>query len=164
MQVDTIRDLVRRGAARHPELACKLEHAAFIALFRAVSPELDGTWRVSSERDASTSYRVNLNAEPGTAFCTCQDSARHVGAECKHSLAAVMFSRALLGLERHQVFDAPDQQTLRRAVDHEQLATRGVDHDGIEPTPIAAARCVVSPVERDLAAQYERIVSRFEGA
>jgi len=36
MQVDTIRDLVRRGDTRHPtpELRCKLEHAAFIALFR----------------------------------------------------------------------------------------------------------------------------------
>lgn len=100
MQVDTIRDLVRRGATRHPELRCKIEHAACIALFRQVSPELDGTWCVGSERDATTSYRVNLNAEPGTAYCTCQDSQRRLGDECKHSLAAVMFSRALLGLER----------------------------------------------------------------
>jgi len=141
MQVDAIRDLVRRGAARHPELRCKLEHAAFIALFRQVSPELDGTWCIGSERDATTSYRVNLNAELGTAYCSCQDSLRHAGDECKHSLAAVMFSRALLGLERHQVFDEPIA-----------LVTNG-------PT-----RVVPIDVDRDNgAATYDRI-SRFEGA
>ena len=142
MQVDTIRDLVRRGAARHPELRCKLEHAAFIALFRQVSPELDGTWCVGSERDATTSYRVNLNAEPGTAYCSCQDSQRHAGDECKHSLAAVMFSRALLGLERHQVFDETPPA----------------------PTPLPVARIAITESDRNGAATYDRIFSRFEGA
>ena len=99
----TIRDLVTRGSSRHPELRCELEHAAFIVLFRTVSPELDGTWTVGSEHEPSTSYKVNLNADG--AFCTCQDSVRRPGEECKHSLAAVMLSRALVGLERHRVFD-----------------------------------------------------------
>jgi hypothetical protein len=104
MTIDsTIHDLVARGSARHPELRCKLEHAAFIVMFRAVSPELDGTWTVGSEREPNTSYTVNLNADG--AFCTCQDSTRHPGQECKHSLAAVMLSRALVGLERHPMFD-----------------------------------------------------------
>src|SRR5690349_16678163 len=102
MEVDTIRSLVQRGAARHPELASRLEHAAFIALFRRVAPELDGTWTVASENDAGTTHRVTLDAP---TFCTCQDSQRHPGQECKHSLATVMVARALVGLERHRVFD-----------------------------------------------------------
>lgn len=38
MDVETIRDLVRRGAARHPELTCKLERAAFITMFSPGQP------------------------------------------------------------------------------------------------------------------------------
>jgi hypothetical protein len=98
-----VRVLVARGSARHPELASRLEKAAFLLLFRTVQPQLDGTWTVGSERDASKTYTVNLNAN--RAYCTCEDSLRRPGLECKHSLAAVLLSRALLGLEKHRVFD-----------------------------------------------------------
>jgi ATP-dependent exoDNAse (exonuclease V) alpha subunit len=69
-------------ARLNPELAGRLEHAAFIALFRQVAPELDAS-----------------------SFCSCLDSQRRPGQECKHSLAALMVARALVGLERQLVFD-----------------------------------------------------------
>src|SRR5215471_19284310 len=102
MQVETVRALIARGTARHPELASRLERAAFIALFRHVGPELDGSWTVGSEHDPGKTYRVQLDA---ASFCTCQDSQHRPGQECKHSLAAVMVARALVGLERHPLFD-----------------------------------------------------------
>ena len=81
----------------------RLRARGFILMFRQRSPELDGTWTVGSGRDPDSSYRVNLNSDG--AFCACPDSTRHPCEECKHSLAAVMLSRALVGLERHRVFD-----------------------------------------------------------
>jgi hypothetical protein len=144
MQVDTIRELVARGAARHPELRCRLEHAAFIALFRPTVPQLDGSWLVGSEREPDRNYRVHLGAEPGASFCSCQDSQRHPGDECKHSLAALMVFRALadqLGMDRHVVFDEPSAP---------------------DPVPIGAPRIVLSTVERET--EYDRIFKRFEGA
>lgn len=131
MQVETIRELVQRGAERHPELRCKLEHAAFLALFRPTVPQLDGSWLVGSEREPDRTYRVRLDAGIGEAYCSCQDSQRHVGAECKHSLAALMVFRALadqLGMHQHTVFDETP-----------------------EPTPIGAAR----PAYEDVFARFE---------
>jgi hypothetical protein len=119
----TIRDLVARGSARHPELRGKLEHAAFLVLFRDIAPQLDGTWRVQSEHDGTT-YTVNLNSDG--PFCTCQDSHRHPGEECKHSLAAVMLSRALVGLERHTVFDAPTPVAWETVDDRDYRAEQDV--------------------------------------
>jgi hypothetical protein len=57
-----------------------------------------------AEHDPAKSYRVQLDAP---SFCTCPDSQRRPGQECKHSLAAVMVARALVGLERHPLFDQP---------------------------------------------------------
>ena len=106
MAIDTtISDLVARGSARHPELRARLERAAFLVLFREVQPQLDGTWRVGSERDASKSYRVDLSADASDGYCDCPDSRRHPGDECKHSLAALILSRAVLGLDRHPCLD-----------------------------------------------------------
>ena len=139
--VDLLRELVDRGAARHPALRCKLEHAAFIALFRATTPQLDGSWLVGSEREPDRTYRVWLAAEPGAPFCSCQDSQRHPGDECKHSLAALMIFRALadqLGMGRHVVFDKVP-----------------------ELTPIAAQP--VASIKRD-SDEYDRIFKRFEEA
>jgi hypothetical protein len=110
----TIRDLVDRGASRHPELRTRLEHASLIVLFRTVSPRIDGTWSVGSECDPATTYTVDLNSSD--AYCTCRDSQYHLGAECKHSLAVVMLSRALIGLERHTIFDAAPTSPMPRMV------------------------------------------------
>jgi len=62
--------------------------------------------RSAARASRRTSYKVNLSADG--AFRTCQDSTCHPGEECKHSLAAVMLSRALVGLEQHNVFDQPE--------------------------------------------------------
>ena len=90
MQVETIRSWVQRGAAHHPELAGRLERAAFIILFREVSPEFDGTWRVGSERDPPTSYRVQLDARqiPAESAVRPQCCVDHFGRRARFSLRA----------------------------------------------------------------------------
>ncbi len=142
MQVETIRALIARGTARHPELASRLEHAAFIALFRQVAPELDGSWTVGSEHDPAKTYRVHLDA---ASFCSCQDSQHRPGQECKHSLAAVMVARALVGLERHPLFDQPargDERgaSRRRQLPCRRLATRRRAHPSCDAGPDTAGR------------------------
>lgn len=126
MDVETFRSLVARGSARHPELRGKLEHAAFIALFRPTVPQLDGTWLIGSEHELERTYRVHLDAAADEAYCTCQDSTRHVGEECKHSLAALMVFRALadqLGMQRHLVFDEPPTP-IAPALDYDRVFKR----------------------------------------
>jgi hypothetical protein len=133
MQVETIRSLVQRGASRHPELRCKLEHAAFISVFRAVTPQLDGSWLVASEREDGRLYTVRLNAEPGTSGCTCQDAQRREAQDCKHSLAVLMVFRALadeLGLERARSFFDGDQKPSESPTPIGAIASgTGIDDD-----------------------------------
>jgi hypothetical protein len=90
----TIRDLVARSSARHPELRSRLERAAMITLFRDVRLELDGSWSVGSECDPTKAYRVDARLTPA---CTCQDAQRHPGDFCKHDLAVGLLLWSTLG-------------------------------------------------------------------
>ena len=84
-----IRRLVEQGKAHRPELARRLDRAAFIVLLRSVEPT-DATaheYAVESDVEPGRSYRVN-----GT--CECPDYARAPGHWCKHRLAVALVERA----------------------------------------------------------------------
>ncbi len=92
----------------------------------------DGTWAIGSECDPRTSHTVNLSSD-GRAL----QLPGHLGQECEHSLAAVMLSRTLVGLERHRVFhEAPVPAPLGttngwHTIDDRDYAERrhGLKHD-----------------------------------
>jgi hypothetical protein len=84
VKVETIRDVVNRGKARHPELAGRMEKAAMLLLLRRVEPETEGVWRVEPEREPDRFYRVTADG------CECPDIARAPRGYCKHRIAVLL--------------------------------------------------------------------------
>jgi hypothetical protein len=77
----------------HPQAGARVDHAAFLAIFRTVergtSPSI---WWVDSETDPTTSYLVTVT--PRTRCCTCQDFARRGElTPCKHLLSVEIVQR-----------------------------------------------------------------------
>ena len=83
--VSTIRELVERGKARRPDLAARIERAAFIALFRRVEPRPDGAWLVESDAEIGRFHTVH-------GGCDCPD--RAPSNLCKHVLAVALLRAA----------------------------------------------------------------------
>jgi hypothetical protein len=92
VKVETIRDVVSRGKARHPELAGRMEKAAMLLILRRVEPETEGIWRVESEREPDRFYRVMPDG------CECPDIARAPRGYCKHRIAVLL----LLACREHE--------------------------------------------------------------
>jgi hypothetical protein len=84
VKVETMRDVMRRGQARYPELAGRMEKAAMLLVLRRVEPEDKGVWLVESEREAGRMYRVTPDG------CECPDIARAPHGLCKHHLAVLL--------------------------------------------------------------------------
>jgi hypothetical protein len=91
-----VKDLVARCVEQHPELRRRMEHAAFIAIFRIVRRRDRGDhisqtqWEVGSETDDGKLYAVHTTA----GSCTCPDYQRAPHGWCKHRLAVQLVVRA----------------------------------------------------------------------
>jgi hypothetical protein len=84
LTADTIRELVRRGAARNPLLRSRLERAAFIVLMRRIEDRPEGGHTVESDSEVGKAYIVHAGA------CECPDYWRAPEGYCKHRLAVMM--------------------------------------------------------------------------
>jgi len=82
--IERLRRLVEEGKRERPELASRLERAAFILLLRPILKEGDG-WRVGSE-DGRRWHAIQGGR------CSCQDF-QHRGGPCKHLLALELLAR-----------------------------------------------------------------------
>ncbi len=81
---------VARWAAKHPELAARLQRAA--ALVANVVPGYM-PYIFFVEGSEGASYIVRVNRAEKTSTCNCPDSSVR-GAHCKHRLAAALFDAA----------------------------------------------------------------------
>src|ERR687886_1616669 len=87
----TLREVLAKGQAAHPELACRMERAALIVVQRSISPAMApenhgvGYWVEAS--DGSREYWVTLDPRGYRGDrCTCPDY-RQRGGPCKHAMA-----------------------------------------------------------------------------
>jgi hypothetical protein len=107
----TLRAVLAKGQAAHPELACRMERAALIVIQRSISPALapenrDACYWVEAS-DGSREYWVCL-IERGYRGdrCTCPDATQR-GNPCKHSIAV----RLLQACERREAEQLPANVT-----------------------------------------------------
>ena len=99
MKVETIRTVLARGQAAHPELACRMERAALIVVQRTISPavaaENQGTCYWVEASDGSREYWVVLDPRGYRGDrCSCPDY-RQRGGPCKHAMAARLLQKCL---------------------------------------------------------------------
>ena len=105
--VQTLRDVLAKGQAAHPELACRMERAARLVAFRRIEPGQGGGWWVESE-GGNGEYWVYLSERGYRADrCTCPDYQQR-GGPCKHAIAVRMLqacqrreARLRRAMERH---------------------------------------------------------------
>jgi hypothetical protein len=93
----TLREVLAKGQAAHPELACRMERAALIVLQRRIDPAVSGQpgcyWVEAS--DGSREYWVTLDPRGYRGDrCTCPDATKR-GNPCKHAIAARLLRRCL---------------------------------------------------------------------
>jgi hypothetical protein len=96
----TLRSVLAKGQAAHPELACRMERAAMIVALRSIQPALarenQGTAYWVEASDGSKEYWVTIDPRGYRGDrCTCPDATQR-GNPCKHSIAV----RLLLACER----------------------------------------------------------------
>jgi hypothetical protein len=87
----TLRAVLAKGQAAHPELACRMERAALIVIQRridpAVAPENRGTGYWVEASDGSKEYWVTLDPRGYRGDrCSCPDYLNR-GGPCKHAIA-----------------------------------------------------------------------------
>jgi hypothetical protein len=87
IEIGTLRTLVDRGRERRPELASRIERAAFIVLMRRIEPVEGGNWLVESDSEPGKVYAVTSDA------CDCQDYYRAPKGYCKHRIAVAISIR-----------------------------------------------------------------------
>jgi hypothetical protein len=138
----TLRAVLAKGQAAHPELAVRMQRAADIVAFRrispAVAPENVGRCYWVESSDGSQEYWVTQDARGDYRHdrCTCPDSQQR-GSPCKHSIAV----RLLAACERTESKRAPQRTAWGSDVDAaipylltgKALATLAAP----EPTPAA---------------------------
>jgi hypothetical protein len=93
----TLRGIVERGIAAHPELTLKIERGLLVALLSRITPAMSGQagcyWVESS--DHTSEYWIVLDARGYRGDrCSCPD-ARHRGSPCKHSVGVRLALKAL---------------------------------------------------------------------
>jgi hypothetical protein len=104
----TLRMVLAKGQAAHPELGCRMERAAHIVALRRITPAVSlqnrgvGYWVEAS--DGSREYWVTLDPRGNYRFdrCTCPDYQQR-GGPCKHAIAV----RLLQACERAEARQAP---------------------------------------------------------
>ncbi len=102
ISLETLRDVLTKGQAAHPALACRMERAALILIQRgiesAMAPEKRGTCHWVGASDGSREYWVTLDERGYRGDrCTCPDY-RQRGGPCKHAVAV----RLLQACERRE--------------------------------------------------------------
>src|SRR5687768_7221905 len=85
----TLRTVLAKGQAAHPELASRMERAAMILVLRRIEPAVSGQagayWVQAS--DGSREYWVTLDPRGYRGDrCTCKDYESR-GGPCKHAMA-----------------------------------------------------------------------------
>ncbi|HLH23484.1 MAG TPA: SWIM zinc finger family protein [Chloroflexota bacterium] len=105
ISLQTLREVLAKGQAAHPELPCRMERAADIVAFRSISPALapanvgHAYWVQAS--DGSREYWVCLSERGYRGDrCTCPDYQQR-GGPCKHAIA-VRLLRACERAEQRQ--------------------------------------------------------------
>lgn len=99
--VRVVRGVMDRWLEKHPDHRSRIEKAVFIALFRLVDHQPDGTWQVQSETDPSLYYQVSGDLR----VCSCPDALRRPEFVCKHRLA-VKFITKVEWVERQEALAA----------------------------------------------------------
>ncbi len=89
----TIKAVLAKGQAAHPDLAGRMDKAAHILATRSVEPSGDDgrSWWVESETAAQQFYLV-VSTPHGPWVCTCKDFERRHD-WCKHALAVALLRR-----------------------------------------------------------------------
>ena len=87
----TLREVLAKGQAAHPELACRMERAALLIIQRriepAMAPENKGVGYWVEASDGSREYWVTLDPRGYRGDrCSCPDY-RQRGGPCKHAIA-----------------------------------------------------------------------------
>jgi hypothetical protein len=90
----TLRDVLAKMQAEHPERACRIERAAMIVALRRIEQALSGpgAWWVESERGDGSEYYVVHLPQWNSYSCTCMDF-RQRGGPCKHGLSIELNQR-----------------------------------------------------------------------
>ena len=103
----TLREVLAKGQAAHPELACRMERAAHIVALRSIAPAMApenqgvGYWVEAS--DGSREYWVTLDERGYRGDrCSCPEY-RQRGGPCKHAIAV----RLLQACERAEQRQEP---------------------------------------------------------
>ena len=105
--VQTLREVLAKGQAAHPELACRMERAARIVAFRRIEAGQGGGYWVQSE-GSDREYWVYLSDRGYRADrCTCPDY-KERGGPCKHAMAV----RLLQACERAEARRAAQEPIL----------------------------------------------------
>jgi hypothetical protein len=99
--VATLRTVLAKGQAAHPELACRMERAALIVVQRRISPamaaENQGTCYWVEASDGAREYWVTLDPRGYRGDrCTCPDATQR-GNPCKHSIAVRLLQKCETG-------------------------------------------------------------------
>jgi hypothetical protein len=89
----TLKTMLAKGRAAHPDLAGRMDKAAHILAARSVEPTGDDgrSWWVESETTPGQLYLV-VRTLRGAWACTCKDHERRQD-WCKHALAVALYQR-----------------------------------------------------------------------
>jgi hypothetical protein len=137
----TLRAVLAKGQAAHPELACRMERAALIVIQRRISPAVApenravGYWVEAS--DGSREYWVTLDPRGYRGDqCSCPDYAKR-GGPCKHAIA-VRLLQACTRAEARRAVPTPLPQRVYADEDRVELTLQGeVYLAQQDPTPAA---------------------------
>ncbi len=95
----TLKAVLAKGQAAHPELACRMERAALIVVQRCIAPAMAaanrGTCYWVEASDGRGEYFVSQDGRGNYRFdaCTCPDYQQR-GGPCKHAIAAACSQHA----------------------------------------------------------------------
>ncbi len=138
----TLRAVLAKGQAAHPELACRMERAALIVVQRRIAPAMApanrGTCYWVEASDGRSEYWVCQDARGNYRFdaCTCPDYQQR-GGPCKHAIAV----RLLQACERAEARRAPvplPALTLDPDAPIPFVLTR-LAEEALDPEPVPAA-------------------------
>jgi hypothetical protein len=102
--LDTLKAILAKGQAAHPDLAGRMDKAAHLLATRTVEPSgEDGrSWWVASETQPAQWYLV-VTTPGGPWVCTCKDFERRHD-WCKHGLSVALLRRC----QEHQAVPPTD--------------------------------------------------------
>ena len=118
----TLRAVLAKGQAAHPELAARMQRAATIVALRRIQPGQGAGWWVQSEEGDGEYWVFQDGSGWRDDRCTCADY-RHRGGPCKHAVAV----RLLQACERAEARGAslPAPVPADSAEDRAELTAQG---------------------------------------